>query len=357
MKISNVKVGDKFSTENKLCKALEIEPKTGKGKKYQLMDIRRYLNYQKTGKINPNTNKVSNEIIITEIFAEPKIQTENRGRKGDYAEPMKEFLSAICSGVYTSFEIMELMGICSRDNIRSYENEEKEVKEYKYILKQEFQRKLVGCLNQLMKSDILTYETKYKLKESEYQKFSEWRLSDKRETKQINDIRKKVQTDMETEYSKKFNALKFNDDYFKEYQDRLDDEIYAELGVYAHCRVFDIRNKSNDISNDYLAVVDVDTTSISEAYMKRMQYEIQNKYYVPKSKVKKSFGKRESKQNKKVFFLQTEKVISFHNHIFNDCFCMNNIKIDDNKEKAEEQKPCPFGEPTVTRKTNPFENW
>ena len=32
------------------------------------------------------------------------------------------------------------------------------------------------------------------------------------------------------------------------------------------------------------------------------------------------------------------------------------------KEKAEEQKenvkkPCPFGEPTVTRKTNPFENW
>ena len=81
MKLDNIKVGDKFSTEQKLLTATRCEKTTNsEQKKRQLRDLCRYLTYEKTGKLS--RGKVTNEIIITEIFDTPKPKIDLRCNNG-----------------------------------------------------------------------------------------------------------------------------------------------------------------------------------------------------------------------------------------------------------------------------------
>lgn len=77
MNIENIKVGDTFSTEKKLLIAVGFEKYDGsKQKKSQIRELQRYLTYEKTGKIS--RGKVTNEIVITEIYETPKEKIDNR---------------------------------------------------------------------------------------------------------------------------------------------------------------------------------------------------------------------------------------------------------------------------------------
>ena len=76
MNLENVKVGDKFSTITKLYKALGYESCKGSQKIALDKEISRYLHYEKTGKIS--RGKVTNEIVITEIFDVPKEKIDGR---------------------------------------------------------------------------------------------------------------------------------------------------------------------------------------------------------------------------------------------------------------------------------------
>ena len=80
MKLENVKVGDKFSTITKLYKALGYESCKGNQKITLDKEISRYLHYEKTGKIS--RGKVTNEIVITEIFDAPKEKVDGRKNNG-----------------------------------------------------------------------------------------------------------------------------------------------------------------------------------------------------------------------------------------------------------------------------------
>ena len=77
MNIENIKVGDKFSTENKLLGTVGFKKtKSLHTKNSQIKELKRYLSYEKTGKIS--RGKVTNEIIITEIYDIPKEKEDNR---------------------------------------------------------------------------------------------------------------------------------------------------------------------------------------------------------------------------------------------------------------------------------------
>lgn len=77
MNIENIKVGDTFSTESKLLTEVGFERYNGKPQKdYQIKELKRYLSYEKTGKIS--RGKVTNEIVITEIYDVPKEKEDNR---------------------------------------------------------------------------------------------------------------------------------------------------------------------------------------------------------------------------------------------------------------------------------------
>lgn len=77
MNIENIKVGDKFSTETKLLTKVGFDKtKSLDSKKSQIKEIQRYISYEKTGKLS--RGKVTNEIIITEIYDVPKEKEDNR---------------------------------------------------------------------------------------------------------------------------------------------------------------------------------------------------------------------------------------------------------------------------------------
>jgi len=79
--IGKIKVGDKFSTEQKLLSTIGFEKARDNSKKAQIKEMQRYLAYKKTGKIT--RGKVTNEIVITEIFEEVKDKVDGRIGKGN----------------------------------------------------------------------------------------------------------------------------------------------------------------------------------------------------------------------------------------------------------------------------------
>ena len=81
MNLDKIKVGDKFTTEKKLLIKVGFEKYDGnKQKQLQLRELKRYLTYDKTGKMS--RGKLTNEIVITEIFDTPKPKIDNRSNNG-----------------------------------------------------------------------------------------------------------------------------------------------------------------------------------------------------------------------------------------------------------------------------------
>lgn len=87
MKMENIEVGMKFSTVTKLYEKLGLNNVKGKQKQYQDDEIARYLSYKKTGKMS--RGKETNEIIITEIYENPKPKIDNRGKHDNHIMPDK----------------------------------------------------------------------------------------------------------------------------------------------------------------------------------------------------------------------------------------------------------------------------
>src|SRR5574344_1355656 len=76
--IDNEVKGKKFSTIAKLLNNIQIEKHDGSKYKKDIKLVECVLDYKKTGKINPKTHKMSNEIIVTDIFDEVKQYKDNR---------------------------------------------------------------------------------------------------------------------------------------------------------------------------------------------------------------------------------------------------------------------------------------
>ena len=69
MKLDNLEVGQVVKNYKELCGLLDIEPKTGNAKKYQLIDIERHLKYEKQG----------HKFVIVELLLAPE---EKKGKGG-----------------------------------------------------------------------------------------------------------------------------------------------------------------------------------------------------------------------------------------------------------------------------------
>lgn len=77
IKLENIAVGDKFSTETKLLLRLGFTNNKGDSKKANIKEAQRYLKWEKTGKVS--RGKVTNQIEVTLIYPTPLDKIENRG--------------------------------------------------------------------------------------------------------------------------------------------------------------------------------------------------------------------------------------------------------------------------------------
>lgn len=344
MNTENVEIGDTFPTVSKMIRALGLEPQTGKrNKEYQLIEVCRYLSYEKTGKINPKTHKQSNEIVITDIYDEPLEKVE-RGRPSIYAQWFYEWMCMYCScngegrtiiktmaellkdgeiiqdtdkvSQYFSYEQLELM---SKPQLRKHKAETA----YKFALKIEFKNKVVDALKKLQKNvPSFEYRLTYKVSYDEKKEF--WKECTIEEYKIIKQQIEDCQNEIVGKYKfKNFDQAKWDADAFYEYSKMLNEKL-EKYGIYGHRWAVAIDNNvelcnlyNEEIPQEKLRVRQEVLPVIKDLFKKRMEHIIKTRGYTREDK-ESALGRRNSNiENGKFYTLKyNESVLTLHKSIF-----------------------------------------
>ena len=318
---SEIEVGDTFATYAKLVKALGLDSCTGKQRVYQEKEIRRYIDFEKTGKINPKTHKESNEIIVTEIYDEPLEKKDNRDV---FNTPMKTFICHNCSHnkkiIKTFGSMMVDMGLIEKTrDVYSNIRDDNAVKTYKYQLKRLFRNHLTYALSSLEKEDKIDYRFTYKLQETEEQDFGKWAVADRKETETIKKIETDCRKELEEKYEKPFNSLKFDTMIYEEYDENCKKQVNTELGYCSYCPVIEIENHSFCDSISY-ELYNAECEAIRKPFINAMRKKITEYHYSlsdSKARGGKKFGNRETDA---YYILNTQEIRALHNRILNDNF-------------------------------------
>ena len=318
---SEIEVGDTFATYAKLVKALGLDSCTGKQRVYQEKEIRRYIDFEKTGKINPKTHKESNEIIVTEIYDEPLEKKDNRDV---FNTPMKTFICHNCSHnkkiIKTFGSMMVDMGLIEKTrDVYSNIRDDNAVKTYKYQLKRLFRNHLIYALSSLEKEDKIDYRFTYKLQETEEQDFGKWAVADRKETETIKKIETDCRKELEEKYEKPFNSLKFDTMIYEEYDENCKKQVNTELGYCSYCPVIEIENHSFCDSISY-ELYNAECEAIRKPFINAMRKKITEYHYSlsdSKARGGKKFGNRETDA---YYILNTQEIRALHNRILNDNF-------------------------------------
>lgn len=334
---SEIEVGDTFATYAKLVTALGLNSCTGKQRVYQEKEIRRYIDFEKTGKINPKTHKESNEIIVTEIYDEPLEKEDNRDV---FNTPMKTFICHNCSHnkkiIKTFGSIMVDMGLIEKTrDVYSNIRDDNAVKTYKYQLKRLFRNHLTYALSSLEKEDKIDYRFTYKLQETEEQDFGKWAVADRKETETIKKIETDCRKELEEKYEKPFNSLKFDTMIYEEYSENCKKQVNIELGYCSYCPVIEIENHSfcDNISYE---LFNAECEAIRKPFINAMRKKITEYHYSfsdSKARGGKKFGNRETDA---YYILNTQEIKALHNRILNDNFedVAPTVLEDDDKQEV-----------------------
>ena len=332
----NIKVGDTFSTYTKLVSALGLENYKGKKKALQEKEIRRYIDFEKTGKINPKTHKESNEIIVTKIYDEP---LEKKNNRDVFNTPMKTFICHNCSHnkkiIKTFGSMMVDMGLIEKTrDVYSNIRDDNAVKTYKYQLKRLFRNHLTYALSSLEKEDKIDYRFTYKLQETEEQDFGKWAVADRKETETIKKIEADCRKELEEKYEKPFNSLKFDTMIYEEYDENCKKQVNIELGYYSYCPVIEIENHSFCDSISY-ELFNAECEAIRKPFINAMRKKITEYHYSlsdSKARGGKKFGNRETAY----YILDTQEIRALHNRILNDNFedVAPTVLEDDDKQEV-----------------------
>jgi hypothetical protein len=346
MKIKNIKVGMKFSTENKLKIALGLNPAKGNQGKSQIKEIMRFLDYEKTHKVS--RGKETNEIIITEIYSKPLPKIDKRTeRSSEYIDALSPALQFLENGRYTTAMLMQAVGLIDdKDIIDTYYEYNSSLKSYKNFFKSEFKRKAISAMNHLAKTTSFEWEYCYFMQEYEEQKFYKFHKADKKETALIQTIISKNQKLMEQKYNKEFKRLKFDTERFAEYIDNVNDDIFNETGYIRCIMAFQIKSCSDKNVFDYETQIDdlMDCTAekkysddIKEIFESRMKHIIETYRYDLNRYIRNSiisnngFGDRLPMLHQDenfVYPLQVQEVYSLHESIFNKQINLENTDSD-----------------------------
>lgn len=158
--IDNEVKGKKFSTMAKLLNNIQIEKHDGSKYKKDIKIVECVLDYKKTGKINSKTHKVSNEIIVTDIFDEVK-QYEDE-RYSEVSNYIYTLVKSLNSYSYTTKRIFfDEFRILSKESFNRNPSKSNLIEFYKNFLLNDFKGKLKSSMNRLTREDKLYYKDTY----------------------------------------------------------------------------------------------------------------------------------------------------------------------------------------------------
>ena len=155
MNIEKIKVGDKFSTENKLLAELGYPKSSGNTRISQLKEVKQYFDYTKTGKVS--RGKETNEIIITKKYSTPMPKNDKRLSKiHQWLKPTILSLERNKDGSPKSLGhkrlLLEEFCVIKKEDWKKFKGNNK-IEFYKYYLLNDFKSKLQTSLKQLYKEN------------------------------------------------------------------------------------------------------------------------------------------------------------------------------------------------------------
>ena len=110
MNTQNLTVGQKFPTKTKVIEAMGEKAKKDSSKDAQWKDVECLIAWEHTGKLNKNTGKVSNEIIVTKIYDVPLVKEDKRKqKKGVFTDSFDLLIPRIETGMYRTAEMFEFI--------------------------------------------------------------------------------------------------------------------------------------------------------------------------------------------------------------------------------------------------------
>lgn len=188
MNIDKIKVGDKFSTENKLLTALGYSKSSGNTRLAQLKEVKQYFEYTRTGK--QSRGKQTSEIIITKKYIAPLDKDDKRlSEIHKYLKPLILSIPDTPKSLGHKKILLDELKIINKEKWKEYKGNNK-IEFYKYYLLNDFKSKLQTSFKQLLReNENFYYEYNYMLINLEENSFI---LASRQQREYINSMKSNI---------------------------------------------------------------------------------------------------------------------------------------------------------------------
>ena len=324
--MNKIELGNKFKSVNQLVWSCGYT-KTNNLNQIEryINDLKRYYEWELTGKINRNTGKPTKEIIITKVYDKPLPAIKDNSRTSVYRDCLLPLITEWDSTCMTQAEILKTVGIIKDVSVVTSYHLSGCCLDYRYKLVNEVMTKVKSTLTYMANQpdyDIEWYEG-YSVARHKYDKKETWEYVDdlseiKLIDKTIDDLRNElvgkwiVDNQQETTYYYLSRNKKWYEDIYKPQLEK----ALQKIGIYNYNKtiVFFNYNESKESGNDRCE----NQRKFKSLIKKRM-----SDYLLQTKKPRKN----QSKYNpfKGMTKQQLEKIAKYHNNIFDD-----DIKINKN---------------------------
>ena len=236
--MNNLESGMKFANEGKLLKYVDLYSSNANQRKKNLEWLKQFIAYEKTGKISKG--KMTNEIVITQIFDTPKEKIDNRKNNGGSNKGKTKYGDVVIPTIIYllkqspdneiitySTRLLEMIGALSPEYDKIVFNDNY-INNRRYSFKQDIKKSFIDSpCNSAADSNYIEYDNEYIM--YKYDDFGKWYNATEQEVKIFNDYRKEVLKEMDCNNFTDLNKKSFNNQYIKATYNRLlKDKIYND---------------------------------------------------------------------------------------------------------------------------------
>jgi hypothetical protein len=242
-----MEIGDIQPTEMKLRKACGFEPTYNTHTRdAQNKEMSRYLAWEKTGKLNRYTGKVTNEIIITEIYDTPLPKDDKRFNEGsqEFIDELKTLILSLGSFELSYTKLINDYIINMNVDVDVMDSNA--LVYYKSYLFGFLRSKIISALNQLNKEiPAFNWDYAYICK---YVNHKTWTTPTKLEISYIDSMKEIIRGDITLKHnaanhtSAQWNSIAFR--YRNLLYRRLNMDISATLGIESLYKIISVQNPS-----------------------------------------------------------------------------------------------------------------
>ena len=250
VQLEHIKPGDIYKTERALARALGYpETKDSKTRRRQYEDMRRYVEYELTGRVK--RGQVSKEIVITKLIDPPLPEVDHRknnGNHGKYIDLIKQILLSMRSfkDTYTNLT-KRMLGIPSLTEGKNLDDQE--LFDYCQILYSDMKAKIIKALESIKKeygANMFNYNNIYLIhrtvqEESEQEESEQeesgydWVYSNPMETeiinKTIDSVTKKLLMQYNSTKGKSLDKLPRTPEYFRQCREEVCKQLKEKLEI------------------------------------------------------------------------------------------------------------------------------